>query len=382
MSIDPSSILDIDHRETLMPLALGHDQEASACPWARLTRRTAAYPSRVAQAALLLAGGVVSPSSDLIDQLFRCDDCGRCRAHSILSDPPDLPRTLWEVRAGLVTEKMVPEVAPFAAALRDHGTIYGNLRPAFERLGPGDIGARVLFVPGAATLFYDFDAATVALRVLRSVSGGVDLRFDAIDSGHTPRELGMREEAAQIRDRLRELVGAAGYRLVVAGTPKEAFGLREALVRLPVEVCYAGNLAARSGPPPKRPAGGVGAYESVVFHPSETLVHRLDAFDEIDHWLAVWLGDAYRPEPDAKLSAWPAAIERPAIRVPTSLTRALAGTRMTQLPKVGNGAAGKRLILTCDPFSLRALRAVALPDVAVVDLLSFAFGQGEDGAGG
>jgi hypothetical protein len=132
-----------------------------------------------------------------------------------------------------------------------------------------------------------------------------------------------------------------------------------------------------------RPAGGFDSYDSVVFHPSETLLHRLDGFDEIDRWLAVWFGDVYRSEPDAKLSAWPAAIERPAIRVPASLTRALAETRMTQLLKISNGSARRRLVLTCDPFSLRALRDVAPPEVAVRDVLDFAFGQGrEDGAGG
>jgi hypothetical protein len=382
VSIDLSSILDADHFEKLMPLALGHDQEASACPWVSLTRRTSAYPSRVAQAALLLAGGAMPPSADLVDQLYRCDDCGRCRAQSNLPDPPDLPRTLWEVRAGLVAAKVVSEVAPLVAALSAHGTIYGNLRPAFEHLGPGDAGADILFVPGAAMLFHDVDASTAALRAARSVSCRVDVRFDAVDSGHTARELGLREEAAQIRVRLRELVGTAGYRLVVGGTPKEAFGVAEALTGLAVEVCYAGSFVARSGRSPTRPNGDIGAYDSVIFHPSETLLYRLDGFDEIDRWLAGWLGDAYRPELDAKVSAWPAAIERPAIRVSTSLTMALAEARMAQLLKVSNGTAGRRLILTCDSYSLRALRDVASPDVAVMDLLDFAFGEGRKGGTG
>ena len=383
MSIDLSSILDSDLRGELMPLALGHDQEAYACPWARLTRRTSAYPSRVAQSALLLAAGAVQPSSDVVDQLYRCDDCGRCRAQSNLPGPPDLPRTLWEVRAGLVMTEVVSEVASFAAALSAHGTIYGNLRSAFERLGPSDAEADILFVPGAATLFHDIDATMAALRAVRSVSGSVDVRFDAIDSGQMARELGLRKGAAEIRECLRELVGAAGYRQVVGGTPKEAFGLTEALAGLAVEVCYAGNAVARSGQLPTRPTDGIGAYDSVVFHPSATLLYRLNSFDEIDRWLAVWLGDVYRPESDAKFSAWPAAIERPAIRVPTTLTRALADMRMAQLLNVGDVTAGRRLILTCDSYSLRALRDVAAPDVAVIDLLDFAFGEGrKDGTGG
>ena len=366
-----------------MPLALGHDQEASACPWAQLTHRTTAYPSRVAQAALLVAAGAVSPSSDLVDQLYRCDDCGLCRARSILPDPPDLSRALWDVRAGFVAAKAVPEVTPFAAALNDRCTIYGNLLPAFERLGPGDAGASILFVPGAATLFFDFDAAVAALRAVRFVSGSVDLRFDALDSGQTPRELGLREEAARFRERLRELVRGAGYRLIVAGTPKETFGLREALAGLPAEVCYAGSLVARSGCLSASSRGSIGAYDSIVLHPSEMLLHRLDGFDEIDRWLSVWLGDTYCREPAAKLTAWPAAIERPAIRVPISLTRALAETRMTQLQQVGPAMTGNQLVLTSDPYSLRALRDVAPPNTDVMDLLDYAFGHGrEDGVSG
>jgi len=155
-----------------------------------------------------------------------------------------------------------------------------------------------------------------------------------------------------------------------------------ALNGLAVEVCYAGSFVARSGRSPTRPNGDIGAYDSVIFHPSETLLYRLDGFDEIDRWLAGWLGDAYRPELDAKVSAWPAAIERPAIRVSTSLTMALAEARMAQLLKVSNGTAGRRLILTCDSYSLRALRDVASPDVAVMDLLDFAFGEGRKGGTG
>jgi hypothetical protein len=356
----------------LLPLALGHDQEATACPWAQLTRRTAAYPSRIAQTALLLDGGAIEATPDIVDQLYRCDDCGRCRAHSILPGPPDLPRALWQIRSALVAAGDVPEVRPFAAALRAHGTIYGDLRPAFDRLGPADADASVLFVPGAATLHHEADAAHAVLRAVRSACGAVDLQIDAIDSGHVARELGLGDEAAEIRERLREFVAAGKYRLVAAGTPKEASGLREALAGLDVEIVYAGNLVARAGHLPET-TGVDSTFDSVVFHPSETLIHRLDGFDEIDRWLAAWLGNRYVPEPEARLRAWPAAIERPAIRVPSGLTRVLAEARMEQLLNLGNQSPGRRLILTCDPDSARALREVASPGVSVKDLLAFAF---------
>jgi hypothetical protein len=275
----------------------------------------------------------------------------------------------------------VPEAALFAAALREHGSIYGDLQAACERLGPGDAGADVLFVPGAAVLFHEPDSAGAALDAVRSVCGRVDVRPDAIDSGHVARELGLAGEAAAIRTRLRKLVTERGYRLVVAGTPKEAFGLREALAGLPAEVRYAGSLMAGAAGLSAPPGAGV---DSIVFHPSETLLHRLDEVDAIDRWLRDWLGGTYVSEVDPTLAAWPAAIERPAIRVPASLTRALAEARMAQLLTIGNGTTGRRLVLTCDPFSARALRGVAPADVEVMDLLAFAFARSRPGgsAGG
>ncbi|MGH2562583.1 MAG: hypothetical protein ACRDJH_26280 [Thermomicrobiales bacterium] len=372
--------LRADLQAELMPLALGHDQEASACPWVQLTRRTAAYPSRIAQAALLLASGAVSPTPGLVDQIYRCDDCGRCRAHALLPGPPDLPRALWRVRSSLVAAAAVPELLPLAAALREHGSIYGDIRVAFGRLGAGDAGAGVLFVPGAATLFYEPDSAVAALEAVRSVCGRADLSSDAMDSGHVARELGLTDEASAIGERVRRRVAEAGYRLVVTGTPKETFGLRETLAGLPTEVRYAGGLVAGAGGVPEAPAAGA---DAVVFHPSETLLHRLDEFDAIDRWLSAWLGGTYAREADPARDALPAAIERPAIRVPASLARALAAARMAQLQKIGGASSGRRLILTCDPFSARALREVAPPGIEVMDLLLFAFGKRreEEGAG-
>jgi hypothetical protein len=398
---------------SLLPLALGHDQEASACPWVQLTHRTSAYPSRIAQAALLIANGTAPITPDLIDQLYLYDDLGPWHAHSILPGPPDLPRALWQIRSTLVAANAVPEVLLLATALRELGSIYGDLKPAFAELGAGDAGSDVLFVPGAATLFYDPDAARAALTTIGSILGRVDLQPDLIDSGHVARELGLAGEAEAIRDHVRRRVTEAGYRLVVAGTPKEAFGLREMLAGLPVEVCYAGSLIARADHPPCHSelaeeslsdspshstrrtttpplrsgrflgklgmTGGSGETSgsavlseplaTVVFHPSETLLHRLDEFDAIDQWLRSWFGETYRPEPEPKRNAWPAAIERPAIRVPETLTRALAERRMEQLLEIGGKSPGRRLILTCDPFSLRALREVAPPEVTVMDLL-------------
>jgi hypothetical protein len=354
----------------ILPLALGHDQEAFACPWVRLTGRTAEYPSRKAQAALAVANGAVPVTPDLVDLLFRCDDCDRCLAASILPGPPDLARALWEVRASLVAMGAVPEIALLAENQQRFGNLYGDVSQMVARFGGNGSHVGVLFVPGAATLFFTPDTAVAALTAVRTIEGGADVRADCLDSGQTLRELGLVAQAAEVRDSLRQNVEEWGYRLVVAGTPKEAFGLREALAGVPVDVQYAGAVIARAASEP-----GFGLVEgTVVFHPSEMLLHRIDRVDEIDEWLACRLGDRYRRDPDPRQNAWPAAVERPVVRTPESLTRALAKQRLAQLQALaGETPSGDRLvILTCDPFSWQALRAVTPPTVEVVDLIVFA----------
>lgn len=370
--------MDRDTLAGIIPLALGHDQEASACAWVRLTGRTAEYPSRKAEVALAVASGALPIAPDLVELLFRCDDCGRCGSASILPGPPDLARALWDVRALLVANSAAPEVAPLAKMQRRFGNLYGGVGEIVSRLTTGDSGADVLFVPGAATLFFTPDAAVAALNLIKGVQGGVDVRPDCLDSGQTLRELGLAGQADEVQDRLRQWVEDAGYRLVIAGTPKEAFGLREALEGLPVEVQYAGNVLARTSreclaPPATERFDGV-----VVVHPSEMLLHRLHGFADIDDWLGSVLGDRYRREPDPRTNALPAAIERPVVGTPASLTRVLAEQRLAQLQAIaGVGGTSDRerlVVLTCDPFSWQALREIAPHSIDVVDLMVFVAG--------
>jgi hypothetical protein len=371
--------LDGGELEALLPLALGHDQEASACPWVQLTRRTADYPSRKAQAALAFAGDVVPATPDLVDQLYRCDGCGRCRAWSTLTRPLDLARTLWRVRASMVAAGAVPEVASLAEPHRTGGSVYGDLGPALARLGPSNAGADVLFVPGGATLHHAPKMVEAALGAARMVKGRVAFDRELVDSGQELLELGLADEAGSVRDALRRRVVEAGYRSVLAGTPKEAFGLREALVGLSVEVRYVGTALATVSMDERMALPAIEGDGPVVFHPSESLLHRLDEFDAIDRWLMSWLGDRYRPEVEPRRNAWPAAIERLAPRVPSQLKRSLAERRLTQLFDL-LGTRRRGVILTSDPWSWRALREVAPPEIEVRDLLVAAGGGRPDGA--
>src|SRR5688500_12758193 len=115
----------------LRPLALGHDQDASSCHWAQLTRRTAEYPSRRAQLALAVIQGDVAPSPAVVALLYRCDACARCQAASILPQPPDLARELWRVRAWLVEQGAVPAHDGLRAQAAQHGHHYGDLSAAW-----------------------------------------------------------------------------------------------------------------------------------------------------------------------------------------------------------------------------------------------------------
>jgi Fe-S oxidoreductase len=358
-----------DEITALFPLALGHDQDASACPWVQITRQTSDYPSRKAQLAIDVIFGRVPPPPDIVDLLYRCDHCSRCRAASTLPDPPDLARALCKVRASLAETGAVPEVS----ALVDHycvsGSVFGDLRPTSASL-PMDDEADVLFVPGASMLAYAPEIAHGIVDVLRLLDVRVACEPDVLDSGQEFRELGMPGLADDAQDMVRNRVAETSYRLVIAGTPKDAFGLRFALADAQVEVKYAGTYLAERFTRFPRPIQDV--TRAIFFHPSEVLLHDLDSFEAIDTLLGAWFGDTYRRESDPRRNAFPAAIERPSPRVSAELSRKLAEQRLGQILSSAQVGDEQLSILTSDPYSLVALRAVASPNVEVHDLVMFA----------
>jgi hypothetical protein len=352
----------------LWPLALGHDQEASACPWANLTRRTTDYPSRRAQLALAVASGLAATSADVVEALYRCDDCGLCQAWSVLPEAPDLAGSLWPVRAMLAAQGAVPELNALREALREHGHIYGDLTQQWVSLLPSDAAADTLFVPDGAVLAHHPEAARAAFAVAVGLAGPVALDRRLADSGQVLLELGLAREAAEAQAVVREHVAGSKLRRVLAGTPKEAAALASILDSLPCEVAYAGTALAQAVmrerlAGPARLADG----RRTVLHASSALLRDEGGHAVLEDWLAGWLGGSFRREPDARRYAWPAAVERPAIGLNPALARRLAAGRMEQLMRFQ-----PELILTCDPYSYRALQAAAPPGVEVQDLLVFA----------
>jgi hypothetical protein len=352
----------------LRSLALGHDQEASACHWAQLTRRTAEYPSRRAQLALAVMERSVPLAPDVVALLYRCDDCARCRAHSSLPQPPDLARALWPVRAWLVEQGAVPEVEALRSQLRAHGHLCGDLSRAWASLGLGEAGASTVFVPDGAVLALEPGAAQAALDTARCIIGPVAVLNDIPDVGQVLREVGLASEAEQAQETARQHIVAGGYRRVLAGTPKETAALREVLKGLTVDVQYVGSALAQAALRGNVRLRAVPSAERrIMLHPSAALLEDAPAYSLITDWLGGWLAGGFCLEPDTALTVWPAAVERPAIGLDPAQARRLARHRLDQLM-----AWRPSLILTCDPYSQRALREAAPAGVDVVDLLVFA----------
>lgn len=349
----------------LRPLALGHDQEASHCPWAQLTRRTAEYPSRRAQLALSVMAGALPPTPDVVALLYRCDDCGQCRAHAMLPEPLALERALWPVRAWLVAHGAVPEIAPLRAALSEHGHIYGDLRSAWDRLGPGGQNTTTLFVPDGAVLAHHPEAAHAALQAARVVYGPVAVSPAVPDSGRVLTELGLAAEAGLFQAAVRQQIVDAGIQRVVAGTPKEAVALAELLAGQHVTVTYVGTALAEAAL-----AGRVrlldGDGQRLVLHASAALLNTPDDYELIEQWLGSWLGDRFSRTAAVDGLAWPAAVERPTIGLSLALAERLAARSLENWM-----AMEPDLILTCDPHAWRALRAVAPSSVQVQDWLTY-----------
>jgi hypothetical protein len=344
----------------VLSIALGHDQTASLCPWVQLTRSTADYPSRKASIALALRTGLVQPTPDVVDLVFRCDGCGRCQELGKHAHAGCLSDVLYEARAMLSDRRLAPEIRPLRETWEQCGSVYGDPGKAIELLCPGDGEADVLFVPGTAMLAHEPAAAVAAFHLVgKFCVGGANVRPDLLDSGWVLKELGLRESYETEREHICDLVKEVSCSAIVAGTPKETYGLTKLLGELPVEVEYAGSLVAKamttSRPPLRNPDPG----SSICFHPSEYLLHHLGEYDTIERGLRAWLGDAFLSEFNAKQNARPAAIERPLVRADPVLIKGLAERRAAQLVDIGGTALST--VLTVDPFS----------QAAVVDLLTF-----------
>jgi hypothetical protein len=353
--------------DDLLPVALGHDQTASHCPWVQLTRSTTDYPSRRAQAAIALLAGAIDPSAELVDPMFRCDGCSRClpggtRVSTAYSD------VIYDARAMLVEHGLVPEADQWEANWRRHRNFYGDIGESFSSLEPAESTSPVLFVPGAATLWLDPAAALAAWRLVQRVDRRAVVDANIIDSGFMLRELGLAAMYESERSRLRDHVSSRGYETIIAGTPKVAFEVSRVFKGLPISVISVITLLVdrlASDPDRARPSEASRTY---LLHASDYLMRDADQLSLTDRALSAWLGDRYRPENGDRAQWWPAAIERPSTGGNGPLEMQLARNRADQL--LEQAPPGELTILTVDPFSRGALTTVVNGRAVVADLAS------------
>ena len=301
---------------SLLPLALGHDQEASACPWVRLTaphgRLSIAHRAGGAgcrQAAQCRSRPTSSTSSTAATTAAAAAPLRSCRV-----------RRICRARSGRCALRSwrrgrCPRWRRWPKRSRDHGNIYGDLRPASTGSVRASRSATSSSCRARRRCSTTRMRRVAALRAVRSVMAAPSTcGSTAIDSGQTLRELGLAEEAAKIRERLAR--SSSAMQDTEWWLPERR--KRRSVCAKRWLVCRSRSVRRQRG----RPRGARTAdrrcsavdSRAVVFHPSETLLHRIDGFAGIDRWLRAWLGDRYVPEPDPALDAWPAAIERPAMR--------------------------------------------------------------------
>ncbi len=367
-------------RDELMPLALGHDQTASHCAWVQLTRSTTDYPSRRAQAAMALLAGAIAPSEALVDVMFRCDGCYRC-VPGQTAGARAFSELLFDARAKLVDDGLVPEAEQWTANWQKYGNVHGNISASLSGHEPGGPAKSVVFVPGAALLSLDPSAAQAAWRLVQRTEP--DAVFDAglTDSGFVLRELGLVDFYEAERNRVRDHIASRDYKTVIAGTPKVALELSSVFAELPVTVVSVLDLLMDRLLPHAAAASLDRTRCTFLLHPSDSLIGQKDRLGRTQRGLSMWLGDAYRPEVRDVTERWPAALERISTAGNGSLERRFAERRAAQL--VEHPFSRGVTILTVDPFSREALNTAIGDRAEVIDLVSCALrtleGAGTDG---
>jgi hypothetical protein len=336
---------------SVLPVALGHDPTASLCPWVQATRSTADYPSRKAQIAVALLNGTLTPTSDVVDLMYRCDGLCRCQPLPAQPDPTPYTNLIHDARAALVSGGFVPAAEQWTINWHDHGNVYGRIEFDESLLDRNSPDGAVLYVPGTASLFLDPAAVAANAQLLRRVFGSVAIDPELLDSGYVLRQLGLQAEWETERDRIRELIVRGGYQSVVTTTPREAMGLATALADQAVVVSslldsvqpWMTSMRTHLRPPDSR--------ISFALQPTEEMaVERESAIILLEH-LAHWSGrEIVTLAPEATS---PAAIERPILPSTEQLSRRFAETRADELLEIHDGE--KLVVLTVDPFSKRAL---------------------------
>lgn len=332
----------------LIRCALCHDQCACACPLVQVSRRTLAYPSRLAQVALAAVHGEI-PLEALDNSLSFCVDCGLCLMWCVHAGkdpgPPDIAGNLRTARSalGLVTEPFIAETAALMQQL--------------DRLTPRD-GPTTCFVAGQR------EESLASARLLNRL--GLPWTAEAPFPIAEWQDAGCNRLIKVKLAALRESLNSKRIIKVLVASPRDERFLREGL---DMDVDYIGSfLADRLRALPRRSGTG-----RIAFYPSAYLLRRSDGSARLDRWLSETFGRRYIPlQSDAKTTLMPAAAEGPGSGISEHYLIELAQRAWERIASFQPD-----VVLTTDPYTRAALRRAGDLHTRIVDLLIY-LGETQD----
>ncbi|HEY8485536.1 MAG TPA: (Fe-S)-binding protein, partial [Longimicrobiales bacterium] len=155
------------------------------CPVGNLTRREVLTPHGWAQLVALERRGLLSWGPETVDRLYRCADCGSCRAHCVGDQA--LPEAIAAARAALVDRGIAPPaVYEIGRRLREWENPYVDERPR-PVAGRGEVA---LFV-GDEAEFLRPSVVVAALDLLEAVGVRPVLIGRGRSSGQLASSLGL-----------------------------------------------------------------------------------------------------------------------------------------------------------------------------------------------
>ena len=189
------------------------------CPVGNITHSEVLTPHGWGQLVALERRGLSSWNQETIDLLYRCADCGSCRAHCVWSQA--LPDAVAEARAKIVDSDAAP------AVVYDIGRLLRQWENPYEPRSPDRVagsGDAALFV-GDDTCFLRPTLLESVIKLLQAVGVDPVLIGKGRNSGFLASSLGLPEIARELaRATLKELKATGARRLFVL-SPGHYFAL-------------------------------------------------------------------------------------------------------------------------------------------------------------
>jgi Fe-S oxidoreductase len=191
------------------------------CPVAHVTRLETLTPHGWGLTIASVRRGLVDWDEGTVGVIYKCSDCGACRAHCVTDQP--LPDAIAAARAEVVEKGRAPAVV---SELEQKIRKWGNPHAAQEPHAVQGQGEVALFVGDEAQYLWP-GALSAALKLLGSVGVRPVLIGAGRSNGYLPTSLGLPGLAKSIvQANLSDLKGSGAKRLLVL-TPGDFFTFRQ-----------------------------------------------------------------------------------------------------------------------------------------------------------